>query len=46
MYSLFTLGVAMWLAYGVMLGEWPIIIANTITLALSGAVLALKVMHR
>jgi MtN3 and saliva related transmembrane protein len=46
MYSIFTAGVAMWLAYGVMLGSLPIIIANTITLALSGAVLVLKVMHR
>lgn len=46
MYSIFTAGVAMWLAYGVMLGSWPIIAANAITLALSGTVLALKVMHR
>jgi MtN3 and saliva related transmembrane protein len=46
MYSIFTAGVAMWLAYGVMLGSWPIIMANTITLLLSGTVLALKVMHR
>ncbi len=46
MYSIFTAGVAMWLAYGVMLGSWPIIIANSVTLALSGAVLVLKVMHR
>ena len=36
----------MWLAYGVMLGSWPIIVANTITLALSGTVLALKVLHK
>lgn len=46
MYSIFTAGVAMWLAYGVMLGSWPIIVANAITLALSGTVLALKMMHR
>jgi MtN3 and saliva related transmembrane protein len=46
MYSIFTAGVAMWLAYGVMLGSWPIIIANALTLALSGTVLALKMMHR
>jgi MtN3 and saliva related transmembrane protein len=46
MYGIFTAGVAMWLAYGVMLGSWPIIVANAITLALSGTVLALKVMHR
>jgi MtN3 and saliva related transmembrane protein len=46
MYGLFTLGVALWLAYGAMLGSWPIIVANTITLALSGAVLALKIIHK
>lgn len=46
MYAIFTAGVAMWLAYGVMLDSWPIIIANTVTLALSGAVLLLKVRHK
>ena len=46
MYSIFTAGVAMWLAYGVLLGSWPIIVANAVTLALSGAVLVLKVKHR
>lgn len=42
MYGLFTTGVAMWLVYGVMLGAWPIIIANGITLLLAGMVLAMK----
>jgi MtN3 and saliva related transmembrane protein len=42
MYSLFTMGVACWLLYGVMLESWPIIIANTLTLALAGSVLFLK----
>ena len=46
MYSLFTVGVALWLAYGVMLGNWPIIIANAITLLLAGFVLVIKVMHK
>ena len=46
MYSLFTLGVALWLVYGVMLGSWPITIANSITLALAGVVLVLKLRHR
>lgn len=46
MYSLFTLGVALWLIYGAMLGAWPIIVANAITLALAGMVLALKLIHR
>ncbi len=43
MYSAFTLGVALWLAYGVMLGEWPIIIANVVTLALASIILFVKV---
>jgi MtN3 and saliva related transmembrane protein len=46
MYSLFTIGVAMWLVYGIILGSWPIIIANVITLGLASLVLALKVMHK
>lgn len=45
MYSLFTLGVALWLAYGIALSSWPIILANSITLALSGMVLILKISH-
>ena len=32
MYAAFTIGVALWLAYGLALGKWPIIIANAITL--------------
>jgi MtN3 and saliva related transmembrane protein len=42
MYTLFTIGVALWLAYGILLGAWPIIIANSITLVLAGMVLVLK----
>jgi MtN3 and saliva related transmembrane protein len=42
MYSLFTAGVALWLAYGILLAAWPIIIANSITLLLAGTVLVLK----
>lgn len=43
MYALFTTGVALWLAYGILLGAWPIIIANGITLLLAGVVLLLKI---
>lgn len=46
MYSLFTLGVALWLMYGVLLDAWPIIIANAITLGLAGVVLYFKLHHR
>ncbi|MHB1237929.1 MAG: SemiSWEET transporter [Gallionella sp.] len=43
MYALFTAGVALWLAYGLMLDSWPIIIANSVTLLLAGIVLAMKI---
>jgi MtN3 and saliva related transmembrane protein len=42
MYAIFTAGVACWLAYGMLLGAWPIIAANGITLLLAGMVLAMK----
>ncbi|WP_283743706.1 SemiSWEET transporter [Sideroxydans sp. CL21] len=42
MYTFFTAGVALWLAYGILLGAWPVIIANSITLLLAGTVLVLK----
>lgn len=45
MYVLFTGGVALWLVYGLLLGAWPIILANAVTLILAGAVLTLKLRH-
>ncbi len=42
MYSAFTAGVAMWLVYGLRIGEWPIIAANAITLALASLILGTK----
>ena len=46
MYMVFACGVALWLAYGVMLAAWPIVIANTITLALALGILAMKLRYR
>jgi MtN3 and saliva related transmembrane protein len=46
MYGLFSLGVLLWLVYGLMLSAWPIIIANAITLSLAGVVLVLKLRQR
>jgi MtN3 and saliva related transmembrane protein len=40
MYALFTVGVALWLAYGVLTGARPVIVANAITLALALTILA------
>ncbi|MEL7031898.1 MAG: SemiSWEET transporter [Pseudomonadota bacterium] len=42
MYALFTTGVAGWLAYGVLVGSVPIILANAVTLALAATILMLK----
>lgn len=43
MYALFTLGVALWLGYGIAIGSPPVIAANAITLALASVVLWLKI---
>jgi MtN3 and saliva related transmembrane protein len=42
MYTMFTTGVAFWLIYGLTLRELPIILANAVTLLLSGTILILK----
>ena len=42
MYVTFTSGILFWLAYGVMLGSWPIIGANIVTLILALAVIVMK----
>ncbi len=46
MYSVFTTGIALWLAYGLMIGAWPVVIANIVTLALASAILAMKLRFR
>jgi MtN3 and saliva related transmembrane protein len=45
MYVLFTIGVGCWLAYGLLLGSWPMIVANIVTLALATAILLLKLRY-
>lgn len=45
MYSIFASGVAMWLLYGLLLGAWPIVAANAITLALALAILVMKLRY-
>ena len=42
MFALFTAGVALWLAYGVLIASAPIYIANTFTLLLAGYILVMK----
>jgi MtN3 and saliva related transmembrane protein len=45
MYSIFTLGVALWLVYGLVIGAWPIVVANAITLALALFILVMKLRY-
>ncbi|HEY6123228.1 MAG TPA: SemiSWEET transporter [Steroidobacteraceae bacterium] len=45
MYIIFTIGVALWLAYGVYIDSLPMILANTVTLALAATILALKLRY-
>lgn len=45
MYATFTAGVVFWLAYGILLGSWPMILSNVVTLLLSLAILGMKLRH-
>jgi MtN3 and saliva related transmembrane protein len=42
MYSVFTLGIALWLVYGIFIEAWPVVIANVVTFALAAAILGMK----
>lgn len=42
MYSAFTLGVALWVIYGVLIQAWPVVIANLVTLVLAASILWMR----
>ena len=42
MYSAFTIGVGLWLVYGLLVGAWPIVAANAVTLTMAIAILVMK----
>jgi MtN3 and saliva related transmembrane protein len=42
MYIVTVTGFSLWIAYGVLIGSWPVAGSNIVCLLLSGAVLALK----
>ena len=46
MYSMFTLGVFLWLLYGLLIRAWPVVAANAVTFVLAAFILALKVRER
>lgn len=46
MFSIFSIGIVLWLAYGIMLRSVPLILSNLVTLVLSLTILVLKVRYR
>lgn len=45
MFSIFSTGVLLWLIYGLLIGDWPIIIANFVTFVLAGTILIFKLRY-
>ena len=45
MYMAFAVGVAFWLLFGFMIWNWPMIVANTITLGLALSILCMKLRY-
>jgi len=46
MFSIFCTGTLLWLIYGIMMNEFPIIAANAVTLVLSSTLLYFKFRYR
>jgi MtN3 and saliva related transmembrane protein len=46
MYSMFVVGVSLWLIYGVLRDDWIIVLANGLTLLLSMPILGMKIFNR
>lgn len=45
MFATYVTGIVLWLVYGLMLGDLPLICSNAVTLVLSGTILGLKIRH-
>ncbi len=45
MYSLFTFGVFLWLVYGILSKQWPLVAANCITLLFASLILGMKIKY-
>ncbi len=46
MYLVFTIGVSLWLGYGILIGDYPIAIANGATLILALIILIAKIRYK
>lgn len=45
MYLMLAVGISLWLAYGILIASWPLIGANTVTLAPVLVILAMKLRY-
>ncbi|KZB64623.1 hypothetical protein AUP42_00610 [Thalassospira lucentensis] len=45
MFLILCTGIALWLVYGLIRGDWPVIIANGFTLVLASTILFFKLRH-
>lgn len=45
MFLIFGLGVLLWLVYGILRHDAPVIVSNAITLVLASTILAIKIKH-
>lgn len=45
MYVVFTVGIAFWFAYGIVLMSWPMIISNLVTFGLAATILGMKLRY-
>jgi MtN3 and saliva related transmembrane protein len=45
MFSLLVFGIALWLIYGILIGDGPLIAANGISLCFTASILYLKLRH-
>jgi MtN3 and saliva related transmembrane protein len=43
MYVILCAGISLWLVYGLFLMDWPLILANTITLILAAPIMVMKI---
>lgn len=42
MFGLLTLGIGLWLVYGLLIGDWPLIVANGITFMCAAYIVSVK----
>lgn len=46
MYSMFTAGVFLWLVYGLIIGDFPLVLANFITFIFAAIILSMKLKYK